>query len=95
MTASAAPFRIFEPVQVRARHAGLRRERHKVSFVGGKLARPRKPYFSLAKTTMERPSGVSLAREESWAASANSWSVTPVRAEPGCLPVTECDGAGL
>ena len=33
-------------------------------------SRPRKPKFSLASTTMERPSGVSSEKEESWAASA-------------------------
>ena len=38
--------------------------------------RPRKPYF-LARTTMLRPSGVSSAREASWAASASSSTVTP------------------
>ena len=41
------------------------------------IARPRMPYFSLASTTMERPSGVSSAREESCAASASSRSLTP------------------
>ena len=40
-------------------------------------SRPRMPYFSLASTTMERPSGVSSASEASCAASANSCSVTP------------------
>ena len=37
----------------------------------------RRPYFSLASTTMERPSGVSSLREERWAASASSAGVTP------------------
>ncbi len=32
------------------------------------MLRPRRPYFSLAKTTMLRPSGVSSASEASWAA---------------------------
>ncbi|CAM5490538.1 hypothetical protein SRIMM317S_03796 [Streptomyces rimosus subsp. rimosus] len=40
--------------------------------------RSRSPYFSLARTTMERPSGVSSASEDSWAASATSASVTPL-----------------
>ena len=41
------------------------------------MSRPRMPYFSLASTTMERPSGVSSASEASCAASASSCSVTP------------------
>src|ERR1039457_6359322 len=40
-------------------------------------SRPRKPYFSFASTTIERPSGVSSASDESCAASAISASVTP------------------
>ncbi len=40
------------------------------------MSRPRMPYFSLASTTMERPSGVSSASEASWAASASSCSLT-------------------
>ncbi len=39
--------------------------------------RSRRPYFSLASTTMERPSGVSSASDDSWAASATSASVVP------------------
>ena len=35
------------------------------------------PYFSLASTTIERPSGVSSASDASCAASASSCSVTP------------------
>ncbi len=41
------------------------------------MSRSRIPYFSLARTTMLRPSGVSSAREASWAASARSRSATP------------------
>ena len=41
------------------------------------MSRPRMPYFSLASTTMERPSGVSSASEASCAASASSFSLTP------------------
>ena len=45
---------------------------------------------------MERPSGVSSASEDSWAASATSASVVPVdRHELGGLAVAEGDGAGL
>ena len=40
-------------------------------------SRPRSLYFSLARTTIERPSGVSSASEESCAASAISASLTP------------------
>ena len=40
------------------------------------MSRPRMAYFSLASTTMERPSGVSSASEASWAASASSCSLT-------------------
>ena len=40
------------------------------------MVRPRKPNFSLASTTIERPSGVSSARDASWAASANSRGFT-------------------
>ncbi len=43
----------------------------------GAMSRPRMPYFSLASTTMERPSGVSSDSEESCAASASSCSLTP------------------
>ena len=42
------------------------------------MSRPRMPYFSFASTTMERPSGVSSASEASCAASASSFSVTPL-----------------
>ena len=41
------------------------------------MSRSRRPYFSLASTTIERPSGVSSASEASWAASARSRSSTP------------------
>ena len=41
------------------------------------MSRSRRPCFSLASTTIERPSGVSSASEASWAASASSRSVTP------------------
>ncbi len=41
------------------------------------MSRARMLYFSLARTTIERPSGVSSASDASWAASASSASVTP------------------
>ena len=60
------------------------------------ISRSRIRYFSLARTTMLRPSGVSSASEASWAASASVASVTPVgREEGGGLPVAERDRAGL
>ncbi len=40
-------------------------------------SRARNPYFSLASTTMDRPSGVSSASDANCAASASSASVTP------------------
>src|SRR5216684_8606306 len=40
-------------------------------------SRPRRLYCSFASTTIERPSGVSSASEESWAASAISAAVIP------------------
>ncbi len=53
------------------------------------MSRSRRPYFSLASTTTERPSGVSSASEASWAASASSCSSTPAtgtKAEAWRLP---------
>ena len=41
------------------------------------ISRAPRPYFSLASTTMERPSGVSSENDDSWAASAKSWAFTP------------------
>ena len=62
----------------------------------GAMSRPRRPYFSLASTTIERPSGVSSASEASWAASASSLlGDAGERQELGRLPVAEGDGAGL
>ena len=60
------------------------------------MSRPRMPYFSLASTTMERPSGVSSASEASCAASASSCSLDAAQGlELGRLAVAERDGAGL
>ena len=73
---SAAPLRISRPSRFDARHARLRGEGNELRLVAAK-SRPRRPYFSLASTTIERPSGVSSASEESCAASAISASVTP------------------
>ncbi len=49
-------------------------------------SRPRRPYNSLASTTIERPSGVSSGSDESCAASASSSLVTPaaVRNSDAC-----------
>jgi hypothetical protein len=50
----------------------------------------------LASTTIERPSGVSSASDESCAASASSASVTPgIGKEGRRLTVAERDRAGL
>ena len=59
--------------------------------------RPRRPNFSLARTTIERPSGVSSASEESCAASARSEAGTHAGREEEVrgLPVAERDRPGL
>src|SRR4051794_27562592 len=60
------------------------------------MSRPRIPYLSLASTTIERPSGVSSAREASCAASASSCSETPISGMNSVgLPVAERDRPGL
>ena len=60
------------------------------------MSRARMPYFSLARTTMERPSGVSSASEASCAASARVLRGDAADgAELGGLPVAEGDRAGL
>ena len=59
-------------------------------------SRSRRPYRSLASTTIERPSGVSSARLDSCAASASSLAGDAVDGqELGGLPVAQGDGAGL
>ena len=59
-------------------------------------SRPRRPYFSLANTTMDRPSGVSSARLESCAASASSPSVTPRTGEElHGLAISQRNGSGF
>ena len=63
-------------IQVDARHARLRGKGNELRFVR-RESRPRRSYFSFASTTIERPSGVSSASEESCAASAISASLTP------------------
>src|SRR5260370_76962 len=45
--------------------------------LSGAISRPRSPYFSLARTTIERPSGVSSESEASCAASPNSAASRP------------------
>ena len=44
----------------------------------GAMSRPRMSYFSFARTTIDRPSGVSSANDESCAASASSRALIPV-----------------
>ena len=59
-------------------------------------SRPRRPYLSFASTTIERPSGVSSASDESCAASAISVSLTPgAGMNSRRLAIAERDGAGL
>src|SRR6266545_882301 len=69
-------------IEVNSAHARLRGERDEVHSSGASsldpMTRPRKPNFSLARTTIERPSGVSSAREASCAASARSCTATPL-----------------
>ena len=60
------------------------------------MSRSRRPYLSLASTTIERPSGVSSASEASWAASASSCFGDALQGnELRRLAVAERDGAGL
>ncbi len=47
------------------------------AWASSPCAGARRPYFFLACTTMERPSGVSSASDDSWAASARCSSSTP------------------
>src|SRR6266446_2091757 len=49
--------------------------------LSGAMSRPRMAYFSLASTTIDRPSGVSSLSEESCAASASSSAATPGKAK--------------
>ena len=95
MTASTAPLRIEAP----STSMPLMRvwaENGMNLACSGAISRPRMPYFSLASTTIERPSGVSSDSEASWAASASSRSSTPAhRQELRRLAVAERDGAGL
>ena len=62
----------------------------------GASSRPRSPYFSLASTTIERPSGVSSGSDASCAASASgALADARQRNELGGLAVAERDRAGL
>ena len=94
-SASTAPLRIEEPstsmplIRVCA-------ENGTNLALSGAISRARKPYFSLARTTIERPSGVSSESEASCAASASSRSLDAgQRQELGRLAVAERDRAGL
>ena len=83
-------------VEVDAAHARLRGERDELARRARATSRPRRPNFSLASTTMLRPSGVSSASEASCAASASSLVGDARRGdELGRLAVAEGDGAGL
>ena len=76
MTASTAPLRIEAPSRSTPDMRDCAVNGTKVAFSPA-MSRARMPYFSLASTTMDRPSGVSSASEASCAASARSCSVTP------------------
>ncbi len=81
---------------IHAAHARLGGEGHEGRLAGSAISRPRMPYFSLASTTIERPSRVSSASDASCAASARSCSVTPRSGRNGCrLAVAEGDRAGF
>src|SRR5580658_10213305 len=74
--ASVAPLRIWRPSKLTP---DMRVSALKVtnSASSAAMSRPRRLYFSLASTTIERPSGVSSASEDSCAASASVASSTP------------------
>ena len=92
-TASAAPLRIERPSMSTPL---MRVCAVKGMSVAPESSRSRRLKRSLARTTIERPSGVSSARLESCAASASSRSVDArQRQELGRLAVAERDGAGL
>ena len=74
--ASAAPLRTWRPFRLTPLMRVCAVKATKVAPIFS-TSRSRIPYFSLASTTMLRPSGVSSAREASCAASARSRSVTP------------------
>ena len=68
----------------------------KHGLVVGQLARRECRYFSFASTTIDRPSGVSSASDDSCAASASvCFGHAGRRQELGRLPVAERDRAGL
>ncbi|GJE71403.1 hypothetical protein CHKEEEPN_2949 [Methylorubrum podarium] len=76
ITASTAPLRIALPSRSTPDMRDCAVKGTKVAFSPA-MSRARRPTFSLASTTMERPSGVSSASEASCAASASSGSETP------------------
>ena len=75
-TASAAPLRICRPSRSTPLIRVWAEKGMKLACGISEMERPLRPYC-LARTTMLRPSGVSSAREASWAASASSSTVTP------------------
>ena len=88
LTASEAPLRMVRPGRSTPDRRVWAVKATKVAPMALR-SRPRRPKRSLARTTMERPSGVSSAREASWAASARALSSTPLagrKAEAWRLP---------
>ena len=73
---SAAPFRICRPLRsIPDMRVWAVNGTNTASLSAS--SRPRMPYCSFASTTIDRPSGVSSASDDSCAASASSWAVTP------------------
>ena len=75
-TASTAPLRMAEPPRSTPDSRVCAVNAMKCASTGA-ISRPRMLYFSFARTTIERPSGVSSDSEANCAASASSCAVTP------------------
>src|SRR5450759_4131733 len=76
-TMSVAPFRTCRPLSKSRPDIRVRAVNGTNFALSSRSSRARRLYFSFASTTMERPSGVSSASEESCASSASSASGTP------------------
>jgi len=66
----------FAVIEIHAAHAGLGGERHEDGVGVGDFTAAQ-TIFVLARTAMDRPSGVSSANEANCAASASSSTLTP------------------
>src|ERR1035437_7082254 len=76
-TMSVAPFRTCRPLSKSRPDIRVRAVNGTNFALSSRSSRARRLYFCFASTTMERPSGVSSASEESCASSASSASGTP------------------